>query len=180
MRTDLDALEAVVHGATEGPFTVSDVGEDGRFGPRWSIEGPVQRPTSQPYKPYTHCTVLVQSGGREDAEAVAAGMTALPALITELRASRAVVDAVAEMEPIGSDSSMAYFCPMHCGAQTEDEPVHSFSEGFVSESDPTTEELDIYDARQTAWREKAFFEMKHAPSCAWVMARAIRQGSVTP
>lgn len=102
------------------------------------------------------------------AELAMKAVNSLPELIR-------VVEAVAAQDLVVSDSSMAQFCRM-CGAATEDEPVHGFSDGMDNTKDLSVAELDLWDARRAAWEKKARAEMKHADDCAWVIAVRLTGG----
>lgn len=88
---DVERLRELLIRASDGPFEVVDIGENCH--PRWEILGQKQLPTSKPYKPYTHWPVLAHSSWEVDAELIAAVLNALPALLDELEALRAVYEA---------------------------------------------------------------------------------------
>ena len=87
-----------------------------------------------------------------------------------------VVEAVATKTPTQPDGVMGLCCPMYCGALTEDEPVQSYSDGFVDSVNPTDVEMDLYDARRKAWEAQAVAGMQHHDDCTWVLARKLTGG----
>ena len=148
----IENLRELLESATEGPWKA----EGGCDAHGFIVTGPVEPgPNGGQFKrAWTRWGV--------DADLIAALRNAAPDLLH-------VVVSVARLDITGSDSSMALFCPM-CNANTEDEPVDRFSEGMDHTKDLTDAELDLYDARQKAWRTKVVAEMDHAPNCAWVRA----------
>ncbi len=146
-RVNLEALEAALAGRSAGEWKIETADD-------WTADYPrgvrIRNKQAPPDPPINYCIgweIAVMSGVSDrvmiDAALIAAAVNALPALIDELRAARAVVEAVASDDCIvwGHGEESSNLTERTCGLCGES---HSNNLDFV-----------------------------HAPDCAWVLARAI-------
>ena len=166
-KSSLSELERMLSEATPGPWSTTDDDGDALIVGGAARDG---HDTRIAFMAVWCGPDAVSDAHVRDAALIAASRNALPDL---LRIAWAVVG----MEPVSGDGSLAYFCPMACGAHTEDEDVESYSAGMVDRLNPTEAEMDLYDARQAEWMARAFAAMKHAEDCAWVLARGMSDDS---